>query len=283
MVARGEDRSLASNMELISRRKSGNHSIIEDKRDVAEALGYNVTSSNEMETHDPCESGDQCLCCGKLLHSISSQAFTSNSPLTLTQCCSPLHAMPRHESRVALTRKSTVWRLPRLCSDVSKPRVLSSFHAHSSGLFGRFDYLLIVMVITMFSSPFLPLALSASLVGSKEGNLVMPTEYMDEKCDDIIGVGEVGKGRLELTRRWPYNEDMQCEVTIMAPVRQRLLLRWAKMDLFDKKETLVCEDRIFVYDGKDDDAILLTPPTGICGREAPSQVRSVKSTSVNQP
>lgn len=100
----------------------------------------------------------------------------------------------------------------------------------------------------------------------------MPTEYMDENCDQIIGVGEVSKGRLELTRKWPYNEDVRCSVIIMAPPRQRLLLRWAKMDLFDKEETLECDDRIFVYDGKDDDAILLTPPTGICGHEAPSQV-----------
>lgn len=100
----------------------------------------------------------------------------------------------------------------------------------------------------------------------------MPTEYMDENCDEIIGVGEVSKGRLELTRKWPYNEDVRCSVTIMSPPRQRLLLRWAKMDLFDKEETMECDDRIYVYDGKDDDAILLTPPTGICGHKAPSEV-----------
>ena len=100
----------------------------------------------------------------------------------------------------------------------------------------------------------------------------MPTEYMDESCGEIIGVGEVSKGRLELTRKWPYNEDVRCSVTVMSPPRQRLLLRWAKMDLFDKEETMNCDDRIFVYDGKDDDAILLTPPTGICGHKPPKQV-----------
>ena len=105
--------------------------------------------------------------------------------------------------------------------------------------------------------------------------MVMPTEYMDENCDGIIGVGEVSKGRLELTRRWPYNEDMRCEITLMAPARQRLLMRWAKMDLFDKEDTSACEDRMFIYDGKDEDALLLTPPTGICGRKAPSQVSTV--------
>ena len=193
--------------------------------------------------------------------------FPSRSSRALHQTIgrSPWHAFSRPRKRSLWQRKI----YPLSPSSFTSLPIRNKLFLSSTWRLAPLSVTLTFFLLLQFPS----LSFSASLVGSKVGNLVMPTEYMDENCDEIIGVGEVSKGRLELTRKWPYNEDVRCSVVIMAPPRQRLLLRWAKMDLFDKEETLECDDRIFVYDGKDDDAILLTPPTGICGHQPPSQVR----------
>ena len=68
-------------------------------------------------------------------------------------------------------------------------------------------------------------------------------DYMDQRCGQVL---ELTEGMLELTHSWRYKSNMDCILTIRAPLNQRMLIRIYDIDihrLFGE-----CGDWLQLYD-----------------------------------